>query len=175
MKTLVIVAHPNINESVVNKRWIEELQKHPGRYTVHDLYTVYPDGNIDIEKEQKLVETHGNLVLQFPIYWFNCPPLLKRWLDGVLTYGWAYGSGGDKLKNRKTALAVAAGIKKDDYREKGKYRYTLQQLLSPFEVTFLYTDADYRSFFAFYGAENEKDTALIEQSAQDYRNFLDNL
>jgi putative NADPH-quinone reductase len=50
------------------------------------LYKVYPDGNIDVEKEQKLIESH------------NCPPLLKKWLDDVLTYTWAYGSGGDKLK-----------------------------------------------------------------------------
>lgn len=77
------------------------------------MYKVYPDGNIDVETEQKLVESHGNLVLQFPIHWFNCPPLLKKWLDDVLAYGWAYGSnGGDKFKNRKVALGVTAGIKK---------------------------------------------------------------
>jgi putative NADPH-quinone reductase len=76
------------------------------------LYKVYPDGNIDVEKEQKLIESHNNLVLQFPLYWFNCPPLLKKWLDDVLTYNWAYGSGGDKLKERKVALSVSAGIKK---------------------------------------------------------------
>lgn len=60
-----------------------------------------------------MVESPSNHVLQFPIYWFNCPPLLKKWLDNVLTYGWAHGSnGGDKLKNRKAALAVSAGSKK---------------------------------------------------------------
>ncbi|ALC81254.1 MULTISPECIES: NAD(P)H-dependent oxidoreductase [Bacillus] len=186
MKTLVIVSHPSIETSVINKRWVEELKKYSEKYTVRELYKVYPDGNIDVEKEQKLVESHGKLVLQFPIYWFNSPPLLKKWFDEVLAYGWAYGSnGGDKLRNRKVALSVSAGIKKEDYSEEGRYRYTLEQLLSPIETTFLYCNADYRSFFAFYGKENEPGgneeeenepgTSELEKSAQDYLNFVDNL
>ncbi|MDU5949483.1 MAG: NAD(P)H-dependent oxidoreductase [Paenibacillus macerans] len=187
MKTLVVVTHPNIESSVINKRWVEELRKYPEKYTVHELYKVYPNGNIDPKKEQQLIESHSNLVLQFPIYWFNCPPLLKQWLDDVFAYGWAYGSkGGDKLKNRKIALAVSAGIRKEDYSKDGRYRYTLEQLLAPFETTFLYCDADYRSFFAFYGQENapggnepaaEHATLVdeLENSARDYLNFIDSL
>ncbi|MBB6672417.1 NAD(P)H-dependent oxidoreductase [Cohnella nanjingensis] len=187
MKTLVIVTHPSMETSVINKRWVEELKKYPEKYTVHELHKAYPDGNIDVEKEQKRVESHGNLVLQFPIYWFNCPPLLKKWLDDVLAYGWAYGSnGGDKFKNRKVALGVSAGIQKGDYSENGRYRYTLEQLLSPFETTFLYCNADYRSSFAFYGTENEPGgnepgtddgppASELEKSAQAYLHFVDNL
>ncbi|MDV7767505.1 NAD(P)H-dependent oxidoreductase [Peribacillus sp. CSMR9] len=176
MKTLVIVTHPSIETSLINKRWVEELAKYPEKYTIQELSKVYPDGNIDVEKEQKLVESHGNLVLQFPIYWFNCPPLLKKWLDDVFAYGWAYGSnGGDQLKNRKAALAVSAGIKKEDYSEEAKYRYTLEHLLSPFETTFLYCNADYRSFFAFYGTENAPSISEVDKSAQDYLTFVDNL
>ncbi|SEM74208.1 NAD(P)H-dependent oxidoreductase [Lihuaxuella thermophila] len=185
MKTLVIVAHPSMETSLINKRWVEELKKYPEKYTVHELYKVYPDENIDVEKEQKLVESHGNLVFQFPIYWFNCPPLLKKWFDDVLTYGWAYGSTGHQLKHRKVALGVSAGIKREDYSEQGRYRYTLEQLLSPFETTFLYCNADYRSFFAFYGTENEPGenqpgaentrSSILDKSAQDYLNFIDNL
>ena len=74
MKTLVLVNHPDLKSSVINKRWAEELKKYPEQYTVHELNTVYRDGNIDIEMEQKLVGSHGNLILQFPIFWFNCPP-----------------------------------------------------------------------------------------------------
>jgi putative NADPH-quinone reductase len=175
LKTLVIVAHPSIETSVINKRWVEELNKNPEKYTIHELYKVYPDGNIDVEKEQKLIESHNNLVLQFPLYWFNCPPLLKKWLDDVLTYNWAYGSGGDKLKKRKVALSVSAGIKKEDYSEAGRYQYTLEQILVPFEVSFHYCEADYRSFYAFYGTEHEQNSSEIEKGSHDYLNFIDNL
>ncbi|QYR22273.1 NAD(P)H-dependent oxidoreductase [Paenibacillus sp. sptzw28] len=186
MKTLVVVTHPSLETSAINKRWVEELRKYPEKYTVHELSKAYPDGNIDVAKEQKLVESHGNLIFQFPIYWFNCPPLLKKWFDDVLAYGWAYGSSGDKLKNRKVALGVTAGIKKEDYSENGRYRYTLEQLLAPFETSFLYCNADYRSFFAYYGTENEPGeidpgaenvpaASRLEKSAQDYLNFVDSL
>lgn len=186
MKTLVIVTHPSIETSVINKRWKEELLKHPEKYTVHELAKAYPDGNIDVNKEQALVESHGNLVLQFPVYWFNCPPLLKKWLDDVFAYGWAYGSTGDKLKNRKVALAVSAGIRREDYSETGRYRYTLGQILVPFETTFRYCGADYRSFFAHYGneqepggnvpgAETESLADALEQSAKDYLRFIDTM
>ncbi|QYK65021.1 MULTISPECIES: NAD(P)H-dependent oxidoreductase [Paenibacillus] len=183
MKTLVIVTHPSIEASVINRRWVEELKKYPEKYTIHELHKVYPDGNIDVEKEQHFIESHSNLILQFPVYWFNSPPLLKKWLDDVFAYGWAHGSnGGDKLKNRKVALAVSAGSKKEDYSEEGRYRHTLEQLLSPFETTFLYCNADYRSFFAFYGTEKESgenemgtSESELEKSARDYLNFIDSL
>lgn len=180
MKTLVIVAHSDISISVVNKRWIVELEKHPETYTVHQLTLSYPDGKIDVEREQKLVERHDSLILQFPIYWFSCPPILKKWLDEVLVHGWAYGrNGGDKLKKRKIALAVTAGIRQEDYQESGKYHYTLEQILIPFELTFrYYCHAEYRSFFVFYGAEEipgeeyASTTEEIEKSAKDYLNFI---
>ncbi len=77
-KTLVIVAHPQINESVVNQRWVEELRKYPDQFTVHEIYKVYPNGVIDVAKEQSLIEEHGNLIFQFPVYWFNWGRLRKR-------------------------------------------------------------------------------------------------
>lgn len=186
MKTLVIVTHPNIETSIINKRWVEELKKYPDKYTVHELYKVFPDGNIDVEKEQNLVELHENLVFQFPIYWFNCPPLLKQWFDEVFTYGWAYGSRGDRLRNRKVAFAISAGIRKEDYSETGRYRNTLDQILLPFQMTFNYCAADYRSFFAYYGTEKapgenvpgleeETPASKLDTSAQQYLNFIDNL
>ncbi|NRG31606.1 NAD(P)H-dependent oxidoreductase [Niallia circulans] len=173
MKTLVLVSHPDLEKSVVNKRWVEELKKYPDQFTVHELNTLYPDGNFDVEKEQELVESHSNLILQFPVFWFNSPPLMKKWMDDVMTHGWAYGSnGGDKLKGRKVALAVTAGIKEEDYAETGRYHYTLSQILTPFETSFRYTNADYCSFFAFYGAEYEPSEEKIEKSAKDYIKFL---
>ncbi|MFC3773747.1 NAD(P)H-dependent oxidoreductase [Paenibacillus sp. GCM10012303] len=186
MKTLVIVTHPNIESSVIHKRWAKELMLHPAKYTVHELHQAYPDGNLDVEREQMLVESHGNLVLQFPIYWFSCPPLVKKWLDEVLTYGWAYGSNGDKMRNRKVALGVSTGVKKEDYSEVGKY-LPLTQILVPFQLTFeKYCKADYRSFFAFYGTESEPGELLpgiqnetsenaVDKSAIEYLSFLDKL
>jgi putative NADPH-quinone reductase len=175
-KTLVIVFHPSIDTSVANKRWLQELAQYPDRYTIHDVQQAYPDGNIDVAREQALVEAHAHVVLQFPLYWFNCPPLLKRWLDDVLAYGWAYGTGGDAFQGRKVPLAVTAGIRQEDFTQQGKWNVTLAQLLAPFDVTLEYIGADNRRFFAFYGAEDgPKEVGYGERlarSAQEYERFL---
>ena len=92
MKTLVILAHPNMENSRINKRWKEELEKYPDKITVHELYKEYPDWNINIEKEQELLEKHNNIIFEFPLYWYSSPPILKKWLDEVLSYNWAYGN-----------------------------------------------------------------------------------
>ena len=74
---------------------MQELEQYPEEFTVHQLYREYPDGKIDAAAEQRLVEKHENIVLQFPVYWFNCTPLLKQWFDDVLAFGWAYGPSGN--------------------------------------------------------------------------------
>ncbi|ENW53907.1 flavodoxin family protein [Acinetobacter baumannii] len=174
-KTLVIVAHPHIDQSVINKRWVEELEKYPDQFTVHQIYQAYPDGVIDVAKEQAFVEEHENLVFQFPVYWFNCPPLLKQWLDEVLAYGWAYGSAGDKLKNKKFMLAVSAGAQEKVYSEQGEYKLSLEQIFSSFELTALYVGAVYQPLYAFYGLDTNPspDDAIpthqeIDNSAVQY-------
>jgi putative NADPH-quinone reductase len=123
-----------------------------------------------------LLSGYNKIIFQFPFYWFNCPPFFKKWLDEVLTDGWAYGRySGYKLGGKKLALGITAGINEEDYRASGRYKYTLQQLAAPFEITFDYIKADYRQLFAFYGAEHNATTERIEASARDYVDFIENL
>ncbi|MGL4858524.1 MAG: NAD(P)H-dependent oxidoreductase [Enterobacteriaceae bacterium] len=171
-KTLIVVAHPDLSSSVVNRSWVEALQQYPQQFTVHDLYARYPDWQIDVVAEQKLLEEHDAVVLQFPFYWFSSPPLLKKWLDDVFLYGWAYGSTGDKLKNKRVGLAISAGISEQDYSGAGRYQFTLEQLLYPFQLTLNYVKADYRAFHAFYDAENMDKEALLTAAKEDGPEYL---
>ncbi len=173
MKTLIIVAHPNMSESVINKRWIEELNKFPEKYTVHQLAEVYPDGKIDVLAEQKLIEQYDKIVFQFPYYWFNCPALLKKWLDEVLTHGWAYGSkSGYQMQGKKIALAISLGVDEDELGKSGKYKYTLDELTRPFELSFEYVKANYQPPFAFYGMEYNVSENHISLGVKLYMEFL---
>ncbi|WP_109697762.1 NAD(P)H-dependent oxidoreductase [Chitinophaga deserti] len=176
MKTLVIVTHPALEKSVINKRWIEELEKHPEKYHIHSLHEVYPDEKIDVLKEQQLLESFDHIVFQFPFYWFNCPPLLKKWLDEVLTHGWAYGSkSGYKLGGKKIALAISAGIEESGYTPEGKYKYTMETLTTPFQITFEYVKADYKGIYVYYDIEQNSSPEWIEQSVAPFLGFIDNL
>ncbi|MBV8255497.1 MAG: NAD(P)H-dependent oxidoreductase [Chitinophaga sp.] len=176
MKTLVIIIHPDIASSVINKRWIEELNKYPDTYHIHQLHSIYPDEKIDVLAEQALIEQYSEIVFQFPYYWFNCPPFFKKWLDDVLTYGWAYGSNSEyKVEGKKIALAMSVGVDEEEYSTTGKYKYTMEELTRPFELTFEYIKADYRPFFAYYGIERNADKEWIEKSVPLYIDFLNNL
>lgn len=174
MKTLIIIAHPHIEDSLINKRWIEELEKYSEQYTIHQLYKVYPSEQIDVHAEQQLIEQHDHIVFQFPLYWFSTPPLLKKWQDEVLTYGWAYGSkSGYKVGGKKVTLAVSVGADEREYAYNEKYKYTLKELLRPLELTFEYIHADYCPFFAYYGIERNSTPEWIERSVPLYLQFLE--
>lgn len=176
MKIVIVVIHPNFEGSQINKRWVQELKKQPDFYEVHQLHQLYPDGKIDIIAEQQLMEKYDKIVFQFPFYWFNCPPFFKQWLDEVLTYGWAYGKkSGYRLEGKKIALAISAGIDEQEYGTSGKYKYPMEQLTSPFEITFDYVKADYQKPFVFYGIENDSSPEWIEQGVADYLRFLEQL
>ncbi|PKF74032.1 NAD(P)H-dependent oxidoreductase [Chryseobacterium sp. PMSZPI] len=176
MKTLIIIIHPDIEKSVINKKWIEALAKHPEKYTIHQLYKAYPEGKIDILKEQQLMESYDKIVFQFPFYWFSSPPLLKQWLDEVVLYGWAYGSNsGYKLEGKKMTLAVTTGIDEEGYSASGEYKYTMNELFRPYELTFDYIKAEYKEPFVYYGIERDSSDEWIERSVPMYLEFIDQL
>lgn len=175
-KTLIIITHPTIQSSTINRRWVEALNNYPDKYVIHQLYAVYPDERINVVEEQQLVEAYDTIVFQFPVYWFSCPPLLKKWMDEVLTHGWAYGSkSGYKLSGKKIALAMSAGIDEYAFSHSEKYKYTLKELTRPLELTFEYVRADYRPFFAYYGIELNTSDEWVERSVPLYLDFLDSL
>ena len=92
MKTLVLVFHPHLEKSQVNRKLMDAANE-TGDVTVVDEYAAYPDFKINVEHEQELIETHDRIVLQFPFYWYSSPALLKQWEDDVIKAGWAYGGG----------------------------------------------------------------------------------
>ena len=173
-KTLIIVTHPYLNNSVINKRWLEELEKFPEKFHVHQLHEVYPNQQFDIRAEQKLVEEHDRIVFQFPYYWYHSPALLKKWFDEVLTHGWAYGSSsGFKFTGKKIALAISLGLKEDQLQHGTIFKYTLEELTRPFEALFDYIKADYQPLFAYYGMAFEPTEEWVERSVPLYLDFLD--
>lgn len=47
----------------------------------------------DIAAEQDKLRWADALILQFPLWWFSMPAILKGWVDRVYAYGFAYGVG----------------------------------------------------------------------------------
>lgn len=78
MKTLIVVIHPDFNTSVINKKWVESLQKYPDKFYIHLLHQVYPNENIDIKAEQKLVGNMKKLFSNFLFIGLIVPLCLKN-------------------------------------------------------------------------------------------------
>lgn len=173
MKTLILLDHPNYSDSVVNRKWIEEIEKYPEEFTVRILQDHIKDSGFNIAEEQKIVEGHDSLVLQFPIYWFSCPSVMKKWLDEVVSLGWAFGEG-DEFLNKKIAIGASFGVSRENLSRNGSYRYSPDEIFIPFETSCTYAGAKFVGYHGFYGAEHDPKAEDIEANAKEYVSFLRN-
>ena len=170
MKTIVILAHPNIGQSNVNKAWIEALAQSNPEITVHDLYAKYPDWKIDVAAEQALLIGYDRIILQYPFQWYNMPPLLKKWLDDVFLQGWAYGQGGENLAGKEIGVAVSTAGISDVYTE--SVFGTVEQLLKPMASTAKFVGAEYIGQHAFHGAYTPDAAQRLAQDLKEYIGFV---
>jgi glutathione-regulated potassium-efflux system ancillary protein KefF len=133
-QVLVLVAHPQLEQSRANRKLMRAAQAAPG-VRVRDLYALYPDYLIDVPAEQAALATASLVVWQHPIHWYSMPPLMKLWVDEVLAFGWAYGPGGNALRGKDLWLAASTGGAEDSYRPQSYNRYFFEAFLPPYEQT----------------------------------------
>lgn len=167
-KTLVILAHPHLDTSVINVARVKALAAHADRVTVRSLYDLYPDEKIDVAAEQAAIRAHDRVIFQFPLFWFSTPSLLKKWFDEVLTYGFVYGPGGDALAGKAIGVAVSTGGKGEAYRAGGQNAHTLDELLRPIQQTAAFCRATWLPLHAFTGAMWGIDAAALEADTRAY-------
>jgi len=106
----------------------------------------------DIQSEIDKLMACDLLILQFPLWWFSVPAILKGWIDRVFVNGTVYGAGGMRfdnggLKGCKAMLAFTTGCSPEmmmpdgllDQRDvihwhlqHGTFGYSGLQVLQPF-------------------------------------------
>jgi glutathione-regulated potassium-efflux system ancillary protein KefG len=170
MKVLIQFAHPAFQKSRVNKQLITTI-KDQKNITINDLYENYPDFHINVKREQELLLSHDVIVYQYPFYWFSCPALLKEWMDLVLQHGFAYGDGGNKLKNKYCLHAVSTGGRKEAYHREGFNEYSVPELLLPFSQGARLCGMKYLPPFVIYGTYRLTDKTIIPH-AHEYLKTL---
>jgi len=164
-KVLILFAHPRMEKSRANKGLLAYIPS-ADNITFHDLYECYPDFNIDIEAEKKLLLEHDIIIWQHPFYWYSCPPLMKQWIDMVLEFGWAYGPGGTALKDKIIFNAITTGGPDAAYHAEGHNRFTIQEFLRPFEQTAYLCKMKYFPPFLMQGTHKLADKELEGFSEQ---------
>ncbi|TWI45109.1 NAD(P)H dehydrogenase (quinone) [Pseudomonas duriflava] len=103
----------------------------------------------DIAGEQAKLLWADAVILQFPLWWFSMPAILKGWVDRVYAYGFAYGVGehsdsrwGDRygegtLAGKRAMLVVTAGGWDSHYSPRG-INGSIEDVLFPIQHGVLY-------------------------------------
>jgi NAD(P)H dehydrogenase (quinone) len=103
----------------------------------------------DVKAEIDELLWADTLILQFPLWWFAMPAILKGWVDRVFAYGFAYGVGehsdkrwGDRygegtLAGKRAMLIVTAGGWEEHYAVRG-VNGSIDDLLFPINHGILY-------------------------------------
>jgi glutathione-regulated potassium-efflux system ancillary protein KefG len=149
-RILILFAHPRYEKSLNNAGLLKSFPD-SSDITIHDLYERYPDFNIDLDHEKDLLTSHNIIIWHHPFYWYSAPPLLKQWIDMVLEFGWAYGPGGTQLKGKIIFNAITTGGQRSAYSKEGYNRFTIKELLAPYEQTAHLCKMTYLPPFVLHG------------------------
>lgn len=170
-KVLILFAHPALEKSRINRHLIDAISDLEN-VTINDLYERYPNFDIDVRREQQLLVEHDVIVFHHPFYWYSSPAMLKEWQDLVLEFGFAYGSEGIALKDKWALNAITAGGSEEAYQPDGYNRFTIRQLLTPFEQTAHLCHMRYLPPFVIYNTHKIDPSVEAEALARRYREHI---
>jgi glutathione-regulated potassium-efflux system ancillary protein KefG len=162
---LIVFAHPALERARVAPAMLHAAERVP-HFPVRDLYDLYPDMTIDVLAEQVALAVSDFVVLQFPLYWYSVPALLKEWLDLVWVPGWAYGKGGKVLKGKTLGCAFSAGGGGQAYGPDGANRFTIAELMRPWEQTAFLCGMRWIPPFVIHDAGDLDDATLAAEAAR---------
>jgi glutathione-regulated potassium-efflux system ancillary protein KefG len=172
-KILILFAHPAFEKSRVHTQMLAAIRGMQG-ITLHDLYEVYPDMNIDVRHEQSLLLQHDIILFQHPFYWYSAPAIIKQWMDLVLEHGWAYGRTGTALRGKIAGSIVTAGSQESAYSKDGWHHHSVREFLLPFQQTAALCNMQYLEPFVIYGTHKLTYNSINEQ-AVNYKQMLEQL
>lgn len=170
MKNILIVSgHTDLNNSVANKKILEELNKYLPNAEIDYLSELYQDYRINVEIEQDKLLKADIIVLQYPLFWYSMPSLLEKWMEEVFKHGFSHGSTGDKLKDKKVIVSLTTGAPKEAYNDINDY-------LNPIKATCKLCQMEYIGSIETYGVSyqlrNEKEKEIEEKAINHAKNLM---
>jgi len=128
----------------------------------------------DIAREQDKLRWADALILQFPLWWFSMPAIMKGWVERVYAYGFGYGVGehsdarwGDRygegmLAGKRAMLVVTTGGWEPHYGPRG-INGPIDDLLFPIQHgTLYYPGFDVLPPFVAYRTDRIDDARFLE-------------
>lgn len=111
---LIIAGHGNLDQSTANNALLAHLETRQPQLQVRRLSQLYPTGVIDVSAEQAALVEADIIVFQFPLNWYHLPARFKKWVDEVLAYGFAYGTGA-RLGGKTLVVSYTAAAPDECY------------------------------------------------------------
>ncbi|ASU85792.1 flavodoxin family protein [Nocardiopsis gilva YIM 90087] len=134
----------------------------------------------DITAEQEKLLWSDAVILQFPMWWFSVPGILKGWIDRVFTYGFAHGPGmpppysNGGLAPRRALASVTFGAHEPSFSDRGVHGRLKDVLFPLHHGLFWFTALAPLEPFAMYDV-NEAPDDRFEPAKLEYADRLDHL
>ncbi len=138
----------------------------------------------DVVAEQAKLTRADAVILQFPLWWFGVPAILKGWIDRVYAFGFGYGYkdgtnnhryGEGALKGKRALVQVCTGGPEADYGARG-VNGPIDQLLFPLtHGALFYPGMDVLPTHTVYGAAHFATAEQIETAKAAWRRRVERL
>lgn len=139
MKVLIINGHPKPHESYTQRFFYESV-------ATEETVDFVELSEMTLENKNARVDltTYDRILLQFPIYWYSAPALLKQWIDETFRSTMPY------LKHKEFGVIVFFGSAQHKFGSGNAERYTIDEMLKPFEMLANYFEMHYLPPFAVF-------------------------
>ncbi|NDW11417.1 flavodoxin family protein [Bacteroides sp. 214] len=168
-QVVILIAHPNLKESVVNKSLLDTVKDIEG-VAVYNLYDE-KFKEFNVAEWGTILSNASALVLQFPIHWMSAPYMMKRWEDEVLTYV----SKTPAIAGKPLMVITTTGFDESCYRTGGKCQFTIDELLRPYQAAAIHAGMVWTTPVVVYGDTEENMGKVIAKGATEYKERVESL
>ncbi|WP_259335274.1 NAD(P)H-dependent oxidoreductase [Bombilactobacillus bombi] len=162
IKTLIIVAHPQIDNSST-----EQFLKRGAELVQADWHHLDELVTFSIAKERQLLVDAQRIIFQFPMYWYTAPASLINWQTKILSNKFLQTS----LSGKELGIVVTTGQPAKAFKTGGAVGYTLDQILTPYQVLARQAQMKFLPIFAIYQFYYLSEKSQL-QLLMDYQRYL---
>lgn len=162
-RVVILLAHPNLNESQANKALADSVKDIDG-VMVYDLYE-YQNQSFDVNIWSKIISDALMVIFQFPFHWMSAPSLLKRWLDEVFTSL----AKTPAVAGKPLQVVTTTGSEYAAYRSGGRNCFTMDELLRPYQGCAIHAGMVWQTPLVVYGMGTSEASKSIAAGAEAYK------
>lgn len=162
MKTLIIVAHPQLDNSAT-----QQFLKQGATLAQATWHEIGATQSTASAQEQRLLQQAERIIFQFPLYWYTIPAQLKQWQDHYLTTKFIE----QKLIGKQLGVVVSTGLPQTAFQAGGRVDFSLDQLLIPLQALAHQAQMTWLPIFPIYQFAYLNE-AEQQQLLMDYQRYL---